>query len=331
MKYALRKRILKIPPARTTRSWMKRITFKRFGNLSLYKFMKIFLHNIHEDEIFDRSNSVAYNFILAVFPTIIFLFTLIPYVTVYFPEISNQSIIEFIGDFAPANMTDVISGTVLDIVNNQRGGLLTFGFIFALYLATNGMVALMRAFNACYRTKDRRNFFRTRMTATGLTLMLSIVLFLAIILLVVGQIVINYFTTHVHDLAKLNLDDLSIYFILMLRFLVIFIVFFIAISCIYYFGPAVHYNWNFFSVGSLAASLACILITYGFSYYVANFGSYNKVYGSIGTLIALMVWIQLMTMVLLFGYEINASLHYATKVEAMNAQAKAKRLEKATR
>lgn len=320
-----------IPSARTFRSWMKKITFKRFGNLSLYKFTKIFLHNIHEDEIFDRANSVAYNFILAIFPTIIFLFTLIPYVTVYFPEITNESIIAFIGDFAPSNMTEVISGTVLDIVNNQRGGLLTFGFVFALWLATNGMVALMRAFNACYRTVDRRNFFRTRLTATGLTIMLAIVVFMAILLLVVGQIVINYLTTHVHDLAKLNLDDLSIYFILMLRFLVIFIVFFITISCIYYFGPAVHYNWNFFSVGSLLAALACIGITYGFSYYVANFGSYNKVYGSIGTLIAMMVWIQLMTMVLLFGYEVNASLHYGTKVEAINAQNKLRRIEKASR
>lgn len=331
MKYKLRKRILMIPSARTGRSWMKKITFTRFGNLSLYKFTKIFLHNIHEDEIFDRANSVAYNFILAIFPTIIFLFTLIPYATVYFPEITNESIIAFIGDFAPENMTQVISGTVLDIVNNQRGGLLTFGFVLALWLATNGMAGLMRAFNACYRTVDRRNYFRTRFTAVGLTLMLSVVLFMAIILLVVGQVVIQYFTTHVHDLAKLNLDDLSIYFILMLRFLVIFIVFFIAISCIYYFGPAVHYNWNFFSVGSLVAALACIGITYGFSYYVANFGSYNKVYGSIGTLIALMIWIQLMTMVLLFGYEINASLHYGTKVEAIASQNKLRRKEKSSR
>jgi membrane protein len=331
MKYSVRKRLLAIPSARTGRSWMKKITFKRYGNLSLYKFTKIFLHNIHEDEIFDRANSVAYNFILAIFPTIIFLFTLIPYITVYFPDISNESILAFIADYTPPNMYATISSTVLDIVRNQRGGLLTFGFVFALWLATNGMVALMRAFNACYRTVDRRNFFRTRLTATGLTLMLSSVLFLAIILLVVGQIVINYFTTHLHELAKLNLDDLSIYFILMLRFLVIFIVFFITISCIYYFGPAVHYNWNFFSIGSLVAALACIGITYGFSYYVANFGSYNKVYGSIGTLIALMVWIQLMTIVLLFGYEINASLHYGTKVESVSAQTKRKRLEKASR
>jgi membrane protein len=310
---------------------MKKITFSRFGNLSLYKFCKIFFHNIHEDEIFDRANSVAYNFILAIFPTVIFLFTLIPYITVYLPEVSNESIMEFIKDFTPSNMYETISSTVLDIVSNQRGGLLTFGFIFALYLATNGMVALMRAFNACYRTVDRRNWFRTRATAMGLTVMLSVVLFLAIILLVVGQVVINYFTTHVQDLAELNIDGLSIYFILTLRFLVIFIVFFLAISSIYYFGPAVHYNWNFFSIGSLFATFACLGITYGFSYYVANFASYNKVYGSIGTLIALMVWIQLMTMVLLFGYEINASLHYGTKVEAVHVQNKLRRKEKSSR
>jgi len=129
----------------------------------------------------------------------------------------------------------------------------------------------------------------------------------------------------------MNLDDFSIYFILTLRFIVVFIVFFITISCIYYFGPAVHYNWNFFSIGSVIASLMCILITYGFSYYVANFASYNKVYGSIGTLIALMVWIQLMTIVLLIGYEVNASLHYATKVEAISEQSKSKRRDKASR
>lgn len=331
MKYHVRKRVLRVTSVRSARQWMKKIRFKRFGNMSLYRFLRIFLHNIDEDEIMDRSNSVAYNFILSIFPTVIFLFTLIPYVTVYFPEVTNESIMAFMGDLMPSSMYEVVSSTVLDIVSNQRGGLLTFGFIFALYLATNGMTALMRAFNACYRTVERRNFLKTRLTALGLTLMLAVVLFSAIILLVVGQILIDYFTVHVHDLAKLNLDKLSIYFLLLLRFLVIFIVFFIAISCIYYFGPAVHYNWRFFSVGSLLATLACLGISYGFSYYVANFGSYNKVYGSIGTLIALMIWIQLLTMVLLFGYEINASLHYGTKVESIHAHHRKKRMEKASR
>lgn len=336
MKYITRKRILYFSSARSSRSWLKRIRFKRYDNLSFYSFLKIFTHNIGEDEIMDRANGVSYNFILAIFPTIIFLFTLIPYISTYFPDVTTASIMEFLGELMPPSMYDVVSSTIMDILDNQRGGLLTFGFVFALYLATNGMMALMRSFNACYRTTEKRSAIKMRFIAIGLTVMLAFVLSLAVILLVVGQVAINYLTEHISEFSNLSLDDYTLYFILMLRFLVIFIVFFFTVSSIYYFGPAVHYNWSFFSVGSLLATLAGLGISYGFSYYVTNFGSYNKVYGSIGALIALMVWIQLLTVVLLYGYEINASLHYGTKmlsIETFNRTKKqeAGRQVKATR
>ena len=331
MKFRTRKRIMLFPAVRPTRHWLKGVHLERYGGITLYKFFGIFFHNVHEDEVMDRSNGVAFNFMLAIFPTIIFLFTLIPYITIYLPDVTNESIMQFMGELMPESMYDVISSTILDIVSIQRGGLLTFGFLFAVYLATNGMMALMRAFNACYRTVDRRNYFTTRLTALGLTLMLAVVLFLAILLLVVGQIIIEYFNANVHLLASLHLDNLSIYSLLLLRFVVVFIVFFIAISCIYYFGPAIHYDWNFFSIGSFLATLACLAISYGFSFYIANFGSYNKVYGSIGTLLALMIWVQLLTIVLLFGYEVNSSLHYSTKVDARKTRRRKTRLEKATR
>jgi membrane protein len=319
MKYVTRKRILEYGGARTGRSWLKKIKFKKYGNLSLYKFLKIFFHNISEDEIMDRSNGVAYNFILATFPAIIFLFTLIPYINKFFSTINREAIIEFMGDY------------LLDIVSNQRGGLLTIGFVFALYLATNGMMALMRAFNACYRTVEKRNPYKMRLTATGLTLMLAVVILLAVTLLIVGQLVLNYMMDNLAQFSLLNMDGYTIEMLFVLRFVVIFIVFFIAISFIYYFGPAVHYNWNFFSIGSLLATVAILLISYGFSFYITNFGSYNKVYGSIGALIAMMIWIQLITMILLFGYEVNASLHYGQKLQAMEVNVKKSRLEKAMR
>ena len=331
MKYTFRKRILNIPAARTGRSWLKKIKFKRHDHLSLYRFLKIFIHNINEDEIVDRSNGVAYNFILAIFPTTIFLFTLIPYISDYFPDINKDSIMNFMADLLPASMYGVFSSTILDIVINQRGGLLTFGFVLALYLATNGMMTLMNTFNACYRTVEKRNWFKMRLTAIGLTIMLSVVLFSATALLIVGQILLNKITIDVSELSHFRLDHYTIYFLILLRFLVIFVVFFVAISFIYYFGPAVHYNWNFFSIGSFVATLGCLGISYGFSFYVSNFASYNKVYGSIGTLIALMVWVQLLTLVLLIGYEINASLHYGRKVAAIDLHRRTKRIDKAYR
>jgi len=331
MKYVTRKRILQFTTARTTRSWLKRIKFKRHDNLSLYKFLKIFIFNIDEDEIMDRANGVAYNFILAVFPAIIFLFTLIPYISIYFPEITTKTIMEFLEEVTPANMYAAASSTLLDIISIHRGGLLTFGFVFTIYLSTNGMMALMRAFNACYRTVERRNWFRMRLTATLLTLMLAIVLLSAIAMLIAGQFSLNYVTTHLEKLGDVNLDKYTIYFLFALRFVIIFIVFFIAISFVYYFGPAVHYNWSFFSIGSMVATLAVLGISYGFSYYITNFGSYNKVYGSIGALIALMAWVQLITVILLFGYEINASLHYARKLEAIESHQRTKKITKSLR
>lgn len=315
MKYKYRRYFFIWNPIRFVIDWMRRIRFSRWDNVSLYKIVKLFTRNLMQDEIVGRANGVAFNFILAIFPAVIFLFTLIPYVSSFVPEVNTQSIMDFLAHFLPASMYDVIASTVLDIVSNQRGGLLTFGFLFALYLATNGMMALMRAFNACYKTDDRRGGFKMRMIATFLTLNLAFVLFLAIVLLVVGQLVLNYLLSNLSEFTWVT--DVNVYLLFVLRFIVIFVVFFLAVSTIYYFGPAIHYNWRFFSIGSFLATLVILIISYGFSYYITHFGTYNKVYGSIGVLIALMIWIQLITVVLLIGYELNASIHDAARMQAL--------------
>lgn len=322
MKFKHKRLLLQWNPARMMLAWMKNIRFARHEDVSLYRIVKRFLHNLQDDDIMDRANGVAFNFILAIFPAIIFLFTLIPYVTRYFPEINRESILDFLrtlaeSGFMPASMYEVAATTILDIVSNQRGGLLTLGFLFALILSTNGMLALMRAFNACYKTIENRSAFKTRLIATALTVNMAIVLFVTILLLVGGQLVIEYVLTNVEVYTSLNLSDWSVSLLFILRFIIIFITFFITISTIYYFGPAIHYNWRFFSVGSLIATLLSLAVSYGFSYYITNFGTYNKVYGSIGVLIALMVWVQLITVVLLVGYEINASIHDSIRAEAL--------------
>lgn len=298
--------------------WMRKIKFKQWDNVSLYKIIKLFFRNLTENEILTRANGVAFSFILAIFPAVIFLFTLIPYVTQLIPSVNTDSIMQFLSEMMPSSMYEVISSTVKDIISNQRGGLLTLGFVFSLYLATNGMMSLMKAFNACYKTNDRRGGFKMRLIATGLTVNLAVVLFLAIILLVVGQLVLDYLLSNLSQFEWLEgIDKFTVYLLFTLRFLVIFIVFFLTVSTIYYFGPAIHYNWRFFSIGSFLATILILGISYGFSYYVTNFGTYNKVYGSIGVMIALMVWVQLVTVVLLICYEINASIHDAARIQAI--------------
>jgi membrane protein len=317
MRYKYKRLFLRWSPARIFLNWLKMIRFHRYENVSLYQIFRLFLENLKDDEIIDRANGVAFNFLMAIFPAVIFLFTLIPYVTVFFPEVTNESIMVFMGEQLPPSMFEAVSSTILDIVSNQRGGLLSLGFLFSIYLSTNGTLALMRAFNACYRTIENRSEFKTRLIATGLTFNLAFVLFLAIILLIIGQIVLEYGLEHLQEFSYFDLNVFTVGLLFVLRFAVIFAVFLLAISTLYYFGPAIHYNWRFFSVGSLMATLLIIAVSYGFSYYVTNFGTYNKVYGSIGVLIAIMVWVQLVTIMLLIGYEVNASIHHAIRKQAL--------------
>jgi membrane protein len=311
MKYKHRRFALEKTPFKHTFKWLKRVRFKQYGDVSLYRIVKMFFHNVMDDDIMDRANSVAFNFILAIFPAIIFLFTLIPYITPLFPDVTHESILQFLGESMPPSMFEVISPTVMDIVSNQRGGLLSFGFVLSIWLSTNGTMALIRAFNACYRTIDKRSAIKTRLIATGLTFNLAFVVVLAILLLVAGQLTLDYV------LQRVNIGGLTVFALFAVRFLTIFFAFFLAISTLYYFGPAINGNWRFFSWGSLFSTLSTLAVSYGFSYYITNFATYNKVYGSIGVLIALMIWVQLVTIVLLIGYEINATIHDVSRKHAL--------------
>ncbi|HEY5919914.1 MAG TPA: YihY/virulence factor BrkB family protein, partial [Chryseolinea sp.] len=316
-KYRHKKLVLQWSPGRYLISWLKKVRFSKHENVSLYKILKIFIRNLMDDDILDRANGVAFNFILAIFPAVIFLFTMIPYITTFYPGINTESIMQFLGDQTPPSMFEVISPTLHDIISIQRGGLLSLGFFFSFYLSTNGMMALMRAFNACYRTIENRGAIKTRLIATALTMNMAIALLLASLLLIVGQLVLEYVMQHVPEFDWLDTGSFAVFLLFAVRFLAVFIAFFLAISSIYYFGPAIHYNWRFFSIGSWLATLLSLAVSYGFSFYITNFGTYNKVYGSIGALIALMVLIQLLTIVLLVGYEVNTSIHDAIRKEAL--------------
>jgi membrane protein len=311
MKFKYKRLFLTWNPGRLFIDWMRELRFKKYEDVSLYTLARTFFRKLQKDDTIDRANGVAFNFILAIFPAIIFLFTLIPYISQYVPSVNQQSILNFLSNLLPDTMMDAVYTTVQDIMSKTRGGLLTFGFLFSLYLATNGTMSLMRAFNACYKTNENRSGFKMRLIATALTIGLSFVLMSAIVLLVVGEILLD------SAMGWLSIDQYTVQLILTLRFVVIFIVFFVAIATIYYFGPAIHFNWKFFSIGSFIATFLCLAVSYGFSFYVSNYGTYNKLYGSIGVMIAIMVWVQLITIVLMVGYEINASVHQAIRTQVL--------------
>lgn len=290
---------------RRTRRYLQNIDVVK-GSFTLYQFLKLFFRKISQDDIWEKANAIAFSFTLSLFPAIIFLFTLIPYIQYFYEPLDQDAIMAFLKEIFPSTVYEFTSQTIEDIVGKSRGGLLTFGFLTSTYLATTGMMSIIKAFNACYQTRETRGALRTRLMATALTGGLALTLFVAIMSMTVGEALINQF--YPRDLLDSNY---MVYLIYALRFIIVFILFFIAIAIMYYFAPAVQDRWHFFSWGAMLASLLSLLISFGFSLYINNFGTYNKLYGSIGALIAVMVWFYILAVIILLGFELNATLDRA--------------------
>jgi membrane protein len=271
---------------------------------SLYDLLKIFLVSLTKDDILERAKAITYNFTLAIFPGIIFLFTLIPYIPI--PHLQD-TIMSFFEDL-DLTMIEQVRSTVEDIISKPRGDLLSFGVIFAVYLSTNGMLSLITNFNFFYKTKFTRGYFKNYLVAFVLTLLLILILTVAMGLLIGGQIILNFLL----DIGILNQDFLFV-MIITLRFIILFIIFQLMISIIYYLGPSVEERWHFMNTGSVIATLLCIGSSYLFSYYLTNFASYNKLYGSIGAVIAFMIWLYLLSVILLLGFVINVTIDRASR------------------
>lgn len=293
---------------RKPKPYRKFILFlKRFRILnnraSLYELAEVLLQELKLDSITKRASYMAFNFTLASFPAIIFLFTLIPYT-----PIPNDSIMTFLQDFMPSEMYVAAESTIEDILNKPRGGLLSFGFLFALVLSTNGVMSLMDAFDKKYKTFRQRSYLRKRLIATLLTIALALILFLAIAAIFFGTYILDALVFY-----EVVTESYTYTLIVILKYVAVAILFFLANSLIYYYVPPVQDKWPFFSWGAIVSTLLIFLVSYLFSLYISNFDTYNKLYGSIGALIGLMIWLDFVCMILILGYEINISIDTVTK------------------
>ena len=305
MKDRLLSGILKNPLYQKLICLLQRVKLGK-AKVGLYDAIVIFLKKMGDDQLMSSANSVAFSFTMAIFPAIIFLFTLTPYIQTFFPAVTNDEIIGFLENIFPKNLYAAADSTIHDIINRQRGSLLSFGFILTLILSTNGMTALMTAFNASYKTKETRGFFKMRLVATVLIVILALSVFISIALLIVGrQLLYN------NSIRELVEENISINLIIVLRFVILYIIFQVTISSIYYLAPAVHKRWHFMNVGSVFSTFATIVASFGFSFYVNSFGTYNKLYGSIGVLLVLMLWMFILSLILLVGFEMNAAFDKA--------------------
>jgi membrane protein len=254
-----------------------------------------------KDNITTRANSVAFSIFLAVFPSIIFLFTLLPYLP--FTEDYFTAIAKSTEKLMPNNAHQYLMNIIHDVTMIKRSGLLSLGFILAMYFSSNGVLSLMNGFDKSYKeTFSNRSIFYKRAIALMLTLMLTVIFVFSIALLIIGKSIF----TELHDL--LHNDQVSSVLFDIIRLTTALIISYIGVNILYHFGPSLRKKLPFINPGSIVASLLLLITSIVFAYFINNFGKFNEIYGSIGALIVILLWLKINAFILLAGFELNAAI-----------------------
>lgn len=283
----------------------KKIVIPGFEGVPLYDVAVFFYNGLKKGDLNTRAAALAFNFFLAIFPAIIFFFTLIPYIPIHNFQ---DSLLNLLKEFIPGQTYAAVEGTLFDIIKRPRGGLLSLGFLLAMFFATNSVNSLIDAFNRTYYTVETRSAFKQRMVSIFLVLVLSVLVVLAISLITFGPVAIRW-------IEKIGLltDWVTLYMISLGKWVIIFALLFFAFSVLYYFAPTVKHRFRFITAGSTLATLLFIATSVGFNFYVNNLASYNTLYGSIGTLIIFMLWLYFNSIIILVGWELNSSISVARR------------------
>ncbi|TCD01413.1 YihY/virulence factor BrkB family protein [Pedobacter psychroterrae] len=299
----IHKQLLKIRLYAMFIDWTKVCILPGFSPLPIYTVASFFLKEIGKDSLVNKASSLAYNFMLAIFPGIIFLFTLIPFIPKGEGLDFQLQLMDSIKLILPQEAFIAFKDTLEEIVLQQNGGLLSFGFILALFFSTNGVHNLMMAFNKSSLIIETRSWLKQRLIAVILTVIIALSVIVCIIAMTLGEFALKYIDT------ELNIRDGITHLVIQLtRWALLGVLYFVTISILYRYGPAHAKKWKFFSAGSWLATILAFFTIWGFSFYINNFSSYNKVYGSISVLIVLMIWLYLNSLILLVGFELNASV-----------------------
>lgn len=281
----------------------KKIIIPGFDGVPLYTVLEFFITGITQNSLTTRASSLAFRFFLSLFPFIIFLVSIIPYIPV---DNFHSELLELLHKVLPGESYNMAEDTINDLVNKKHNTLLSFGFIFAFYLASNGVNSMITAFNSSYHAVKKGSFIQTYLRSFLLLIILTFLMIVTIGLVIFSEMIIDYF------ISKGFLEDGGVIFLLNVgKYIVILLLYFSGISSLYYFGNIKNEKFRFISAGSTLATLLSILLSSGFAYYVNHFASYNKIYGSIGTLIVIMLWLYFNSLVLLIGFELNASIKHA--------------------
>lgn len=317
MSAAIEEQLEKIPVVNWIVRVLKKIKLKAFEGLSFYDLIEMYLMGIIKGAVSTRASSIAFSIFLALFPLLIFLVTMVPFIIPYV-SVGNENFdaqfLDFLESFLPSATSDYFGDIYQQIKDQKQGGLLSSAFILSIFLMANGVNAIFAGFENSYHVELTRNFFRQYAYALMVGLILSI-------LLIVGAVAFVYFEFYIVEYTSEYLGKTLGYDVEKgdtIGIQVAKVLFFLSLSyfttaILYYYGTAEGRQARFFSAGALMTTLLFLLTSYLFGIYVEKFARYNELYGALGGLLILMVFIWLNSNILLLGFELNATLNSLKK------------------
>jgi membrane protein len=303
MSVEIEERIEKIPLLRVIVRPLKKVKLPWLEGLTLYDLIEIYGIGVAEGALSNRAGSIAFSFFMALFPFALFILNLIPFIPI---EGFQQDFLKFVEEGVPPNTYYAIANIINDIIHNSHSGLLSWGFLLSILLMANGLNAILGGFENSRHVLVKRGFFKQYFVAVGMSVVLSILLIVTVATIVVFEIFIQKLTAREFLSDKIPLIVLGRYAFLVLMIL-------ITTSVLFKFGTKHERSRSFISIGSVFTTILAIVISYFFGIWVLRFSKYNELYGSIGTLLIVMFYIWINCMVLLLGFELNATINKLKK------------------
>ena len=293
---------IKTFPKRVANVWKKKtsqIVLPGLDGLTAYDLWIIYSGGIINGTFSTRASAVAFSFFMALFPFLLFVLNLIPYIN-FIDDFQLQFLV-FMDSLLPPTTSEFFNDIFLDIANTPRAGLLSLSFLLSIFLMANGVNAIFTGFEFSYHTKANRSIIRQYIIALGISILMALLLLITVIVAV-------YLTYAIDDLNELGIMGDRGISAPLVKYTAFILLIYIAVATLYYFGTKEGRLAKFFSIGAMFTTLLILVTTYFFGLYIENFSQYNELYGSIGALLVLMIYIWLNSNVLLLGFELNASL-----------------------
>lgn len=296
-------------PIRNALHVSRLIVLPGFQGVPLFDVLFFFFQGLAKGFINQRAAALAYHFVLATFPLLLFFFTLLPYVPI---DSLYLQIIELINTLVPESVAEKTISVINEIFLKKHQGLMSIGFISSIYVASSGINAMMISFNSSKHVTQKKKWFKRRLISIGLVFAIGLVVILSFTLIIGSTTFFKFL------LENSFIEEGIILFLLKsAKWLLLVALVYIMFVMIYYYTPADKSNFKFFSAGATLATILFILSVSGFNFYISNFSRYNALYGSIGALIIFLLWFYLISYILIIGYELNASIAYAVKEKVL--------------